>query len=224
MWRASVGLAAATTGALAAYLTIRVLVAERAAQRPPVIVPEPRRTAAILVLGARVLPTGPSRELAARLDHAWSLWRAGAAPVVVVSGGVDAGLDETDVMRDYLEGRGIPAAAILEARPGGNTRQTLGAAARIAAERGLGPWIAVSSPYHARRLRDEGARRGLSTVASGPGDSPEMRNPSVHRVRLATEVVGTVLYALPAPVTDRLSRFVGRHRHSVPRLIARAPA
>lgn len=224
MIRPSVGLAVALTASLATHLVARVLLAERAAQRPLTVTAEPGRTPAILVLGATALPTGPSGELAARLDHAWSLWRAGVAPVVVVSGGVDEGLDEIDVMREYLVGRCIPSDAILEARPGGNTRQTLGAAARVAHDRGLDPWIAVSSPYHARRLLDEGGRNGLRIVASGPGDSPEMRNPRVHRVRLVTEVLGTALYALPEPVTAQLSRIVGRHRHSLPRLITRSPA
>jgi uncharacterized SAM-binding protein YcdF (DUF218 family) len=202
---------------LAGFACLRVLGAERAAQRPPVISSEPGRTPAILVLGATATPSGPSRELAARLDHGWRLWRLGVASVVVVSGGRDGEIEEV-----YLTDLGVPSEQVIDGRPGNNTRQSLASAARIGAEHALGPWIAVSTPYHARRLRDEGKRRGLTLVASGPGDSPEMRNARVHRVRVATEIAGTVLYALPAPVMASISRVVGRHRHSLPRLIARA--
>ena len=59
----------------------------------------------------------PSAELRARLDHALALWRRGAAPLIVVSGGVDEGLDEVTAMTAYLVGRGVPAVAVVPARP-----------------------------------------------------------------------------------------------------------
>lgn len=223
MVRASLGIVTALTASVASYLVVRVLTAERAAQRPPAIRTEPGRTPAILVLGSTALPTGPSLELASRLDLAWRLWRSGVASFIAVSGGVDGDVDEVDVMRDYLVDLGVPSDRIIEARPGANTRQSLAAAARISAERGLGPWIAVSTPFHARRLLDEAARSGVTIVVAGPGDSPEMRNPRLRRVRLATEVIGTVAYALPEPAMTALSRALGRRRHSLPRRIAGVP-
>ena len=61
-----------------------------------------------------------------------------------------------------------PAAAIIQGRPGGNTRETISAMARLEVDELLGPWIAVSTPFHARRIRDEARRAGIDVVVSGP--------------------------------------------------------
>jgi uncharacterized SAM-binding protein YcdF (DUF218 family) len=216
--------AAATAGAFAAagiavpgVVLVRILRAEAQAGRVPVV-PD---GACVVVLGATTEPTGPSRELAARLQRALDLWHGGGVRVIVVSGGAVGDLDEVADMRAWLVAAGVPDAVIVDGRPGANTRQTLATVARLQDEHGWGPWIAVSTPYHARRLRDEARRRGLRLIVSGPADSPEMRNRSVHRARVLTEVAATVFYALPGTVTSRLPTAAGTWRHSLPRRLAR---
>ncbi len=211
---------AAGTAAAGAFLVARVIRAERAAIRPVVLTPTPGQRTALVVFGAETLPTGPSRELASRLSHTVRLWHAGVADVVVASGGVDGELDEVAAMITALLDAGLPPDAVLEGRPGGNTRQTLATMARMDVEEGLGPWIAVSTPYHARRIRDEANRVGVAVIVSGPADSPETTNRAVHRSRVLTEAVATVYYVLPTTLTSRLRTTSGTLRHTLPLLIA----
>lgn len=210
---ASIGIAVpAVTVALVAA---RVLLAERRSIRwvPSTTAPP---TIAIVVFGAEALPEGPSGELRARLDHGLRLWSAGAAPVIIVSGGIVDSLDEVDTMTEYLMENGVAASAILPGRPGENTRATLRTLRVMSDELHLGPFIGVSSSYHAHRVEAEGRRCGVVVTASAPDDSPEVRNPSVHRARLVTEVVATIAYALPPGVAARVKTGAGSWRHTLP--------
>lgn len=81
---------------------------------------------AILVLGARVYPDRPSLMLAERLDEAAAMFKAGKAPVILVSGAsLGPTADEPKTMRAYLEERGIPAEAILEDEGGKNSYRSV---------------------------------------------------------------------------------------------------
>jgi uncharacterized SAM-binding protein YcdF (DUF218 family) len=172
--------------------------------------------AAIVVFGATVYEHGPCGELRARLDHAAALWELGVAPAIVVSGGTTGELDETRVMRDYLRGRRVPDADIRVARPGDTTRETL----RTLAQMGRGPYVLVSSPYHALRLRWEARRQGVEATVSAPASTPETRRPQTHRVRFASELVAVTWYALPPAWTARTSTRPGTARHVVPQVLS----
>ena len=204
----------------AALALVRVVRAEADALKPVSIGSKPGLRPALVVFGCETLPTGPSRELSARLLHAYQLWQADLAKVIVVSGGVSGNLDEVADMANFLIDAGVPAEAIMQGRPGGNTRQTIATMARIGMEQGLGPWIAVSTPFHARRIRDEARRVRIDVVVSGPGDSPETLDRAVHRARLITETIATLFYLLPTSVTDRVRTSTGSLRHSLPLYLA----
>jgi uncharacterized SAM-binding protein YcdF (DUF218 family) len=176
----------------------------------------------IVVFGATTTSQGPSRELIARLRHAESIWATGDAQMIAVSGGTVGDLDEVADMAAYLRERGIPPTAVVEARPGSNTRQTIRAMHRIGIQSGLDRWIAVSTPFHARRIRDEARRLRLRVRVSGPPDSPEMVNLAVHRSRVMTEALATVYYVLPAWLTSRIRTSKGTWRHQLPRALARS--
>lgn len=171
---------------------------------------------AIVVFGARVHPDRPSPELARRLDHAIELWRAGVAPVIAVSGGIDGDLDEVVVMSEYLVQQGVPVEAVVPARPGGNTRETLRAVAQLDGRR----FVAVSSPYHSYRIEAEARRAHVAVVTDCPATTPEYRSQRLARVRRRSEVVGVLFYALPDPVAVVVRRRVGRLRHTVPDRLA----
>jgi uncharacterized SAM-binding protein YcdF (DUF218 family) len=171
---------------------------------------------AIVVFGATVDADGPSAELRARLDHAVGLWHAGVAPVVMVSGGIAAGIDEVGAMETYLRDRGIPADRIRPVRPGDNTRTTLRSVA------GLGDlrYVAVSSPYHAHRIGVEARRQGLCLSVSAPPSTPETRHRPSHRARLVAEVAALAFYALPPGLAAHVDTGPGTLRHRVPRVLA----
>ena len=219
-------LAVTAVGAGAGALLIaRVVRAERRALAPPTIQSGPGDRPAIVVFGAEVVLTGPSKELASRLRHALRLFKQGVASVIVVSGGVvvnDEGhvLDEGAVMSDWLIERGVPAESVIVGLPGDNTRQTVATMARLTREAGLHPWVAVSTPFHARRIADEAWRAGIDVVVSGPIDSPESGVPRLRRIRVVTEAVATVYYVLPESITSRVSTSAGTWRHRVPLLLA----
>jgi len=184
------------------------LLARGLAGRPP--------ADALVVFGARVHADGPSAELRARLDHALALWRLGVAPLVIVSGGIDAGIDEVEVMTAYLVGEGVPGDALAPARPGATTRETLRTL------RGLGDrrYVAVSSPYHALRIRAEARRRGLRLTVSAPASTPETRNRALHRAQYVSELLALVWYALPPQLTARVPTGPGTLRHVAPLVLA----
>ena len=220
---AAVGILAAGACTCAALSLMRVIRAEAAALKPVVYAPKPGMRSALVVFGGQTLPTGPSPELSARLSHAYWLWRTDVAKVIVVSGGLDGQLDEVANMSSFLIEAGVPAEAIIEGRPGGNTRQTIATLARLGLEKSLGPWIAVSTPFHARRIRDEARRVGIDVVVSGPKDSPETLDRAVHRARVITECIATVYYLLPPAVTARVRTSTGTLRHSLPLYLAGRP-
>jgi uncharacterized SAM-binding protein YcdF (DUF218 family) len=69
---------------------------------------------AIVVLGCRVDDTGlPSQRMRRRMALAVALYRDGAAPLIVLSGGGIGPVAEAAAMRDLAIDAGIPAAALL---------------------------------------------------------------------------------------------------------------
>lgn len=209
----------ALTGFLG-VLIVRVLRAEGAALRPPAFVRRRGDRPAIAVFGAETRASGPSGELVARLAHARTLLEAGLGEVIVVSGGTTGALDEVADMVTWLVEQQVPREVILTGRPGANTRQTAGTLARLSRDRGFGPWVAVSTPFHARRIRDEARRVGIELVVSGPSDSPEMRDLPLRRARVVTEAVATAFYLLPESLTSRVRTSAGSWRHSLPLRLA----
>lgn len=169
--------------------------------------------AAIMVFGASVHDEAPSGELRSRLDHALTLWRDSAAQVCVVSGGIDRGVDEVDVMAQYLIDQGMPPGAVIAGRPGHNTRASIDTMVRL----GYPDYVAVSSPYHAYRIEAEARRRGVPVVVSAPQRTPETSRMRSHAVRFVTDMIGSAWYATPGWITGRVD--VGRVRHTVPQLL-----
>jgi vancomycin permeability regulator SanA len=136
---------------------------------------------ALVVLGARVLPDRPTRELQARLDHACRLWHSHDIGVVMVSGGGVGLKDEVLVMTRYLLAQGIPARCILPCQPGNNTWQSLRSLAQLQHRYGMQRFILVSSGYHAARLLWIAAHFRLTVQVSAPTSTPETLHPATLR-------------------------------------------
>jgi uncharacterized SAM-binding protein YcdF (DUF218 family) len=101
---------------------------------------------AIVVLGCRS-PAGLRR----RLDRGIGLFKQGAAPLLVLSGGGAARVPEAEIMRHMALDRGVPEAALL-VEPGsydtvGNARET----ARLLRPRGGRRVLLVSDRVHLPR-------------------------------------------------------------------------
>lgn len=109
---------------------------------------------AILVLGAAQYDGTPSPVLRGRLDHAYDLWRAGRAPVVVLTGSKQEADRFTEAYAGfrYLRRRGIPESRLVVVSTGTNTFESVAASVRVLAKRRIDSVIMVSDAYHSFRL------------------------------------------------------------------------
>ena len=145
-----------------------------------------------LVLGNTVNPDGqPSARLRARLDAAVAVYRAGRAPVLLVSGGLGKeGHDEAVVMRNYLVSQGIPAAAIVVDSEGWTTGHSARNAAAWMRGRGLSRAIVVTQYFHVPRSKLALRKCGVASVSGAHARYFELRD----FYSTAREVVGWLAY------------------------------
>jgi uncharacterized SAM-binding protein YcdF (DUF218 family) len=156
-------------GLILAYLIfnlIHVWWASRQNQERPV--------QAIVVLGAAQYNGVPSPDLRARLDHAVLLWRAGLAPLLVVTGGKQPrdAYTEAAASATYLSARGVPDANIMRESTGRDSWQSLASAATLLEERGLKRVLLVSDPFHDERIALMASELGLTPYVSPTRTSP----------------------------------------------------
>jgi SanA protein len=117
----------------------------------------------IVVPGARIHPDGqPFHLLQDRLEAALSLWRAGKARHILLSGrgGGGVGDDEVGAMRRWLAGHGVPDTAMVDDGLGLRTLDTM---QRAAGTFGMRSAIVVSNPFHVARAVFLGRHCGLET-------------------------------------------------------------
>jgi uncharacterized SAM-binding protein YcdF (DUF218 family) len=148
-----------------------------------------RTASAIVVMGAAQWNGVPSPVLKGRLDHAAELYEQGVAPVVVVTGGKQAGDRTTQGMSgyEYLREGGVPDEAIKVEVQGTNSFEELSAAAFILDQAGMGEdVVVVTDPYHALRVAEIAEEVGLRPRVSPTGASSGPR-------QLARETVAVSL-------------------------------
>lgn len=134
---------------------------------------------AIVVMGAAQWNGRPSPVLQARLDHAAELWRAGVAPVVVVTGGKQEGDTVTQGLSGYryLRDQGLPDGAVKVEVGGTDSYEELAASALILRQAGLGDDVViVTDPYHAYRARAIAEEVGLTAQVSSTGTGSSLRS------------------------------------------------
>ena len=142
-------------------------------------VDEERPADAIVVLGAAQYDRRPSPVFRARLDHAISLYRAGVAPNLVVTGGKRPGdrTTEAAVARRYAIDHGVPAEAIFGEDEARNTLDSLRAVGRAMHDRGLSSAVFVSDPTHMLRVVRIASDLGLEAYSSPTRTSPVQVDP-----------------------------------------------
>jgi uncharacterized SAM-binding protein YcdF (DUF218 family) len=154
---------------LAGYTTYRIWAQGQVDEQRPVD--------AIVVMGAAQYDGRPSRIFAARLDHAVSLYLAGVAPKLVVTGGKADGdrTTEAATARAYAIARGVPESAILVEDQSRTTQTSIRSVATLLRQHGLTDALFVSDRPHMLRVlrmaQDDGIEAWGSPTPSSPIES-----------------------------------------------------
>lgn len=138
-----------------------------------------------IVFGAETYPDGtPAPALAARLDVALRLWRAGRIERIIVSGDATSN-DQVAVMADYLVARGLPEALVAQDPLGVDTYATC---ARALSAYGVQRATMISQDYHLPRILTICRLIGLD--AYGVGDTSVRRGAPAHWWRSVRRELG----------------------------------
>jgi uncharacterized SAM-binding protein YcdF (DUF218 family) len=135
---------------------------ERAARQPP----STGNAGAIVMLGARVLPSGHAAPaLQYRAQRAAELYLAGRAPLVIFSGGSARGLpSEGRIARDLALAAGVPESGCLVEDQSHSTYQNAVLTLPLLKARGIDEVLLVSDGYHLLRARAQFERLGIRVL------------------------------------------------------------
>lgn len=139
---------------------------------------------AIVVFGAAEYAGRPSPVYRARLDHAYSLFQRGLAPLIITTGGhgADPHFSEGGVGHDYLRSRGVPEKNLIAETQSDDTADSAARVGVILKVNGKRTCLAVSDDYHIFRIKRMLQAQGL-VVYGAP--RPESRpRPRFDRVAL----------------------------------------
>jgi uncharacterized SAM-binding protein YcdF (DUF218 family) len=139
---------------------------------------EERPADAIVVMGAAQYNGVPSRVFAARLDHAVSLYLAGVAPRLVVTGGKAEGDRTTEAAagRAFAIALGVPEEAILVEDRSRTTLESIRAVADLLDSAGARSAIFVSDRPHMLRVLRMAEDEGVTAWGSPTRTSPIERD------------------------------------------------
>jgi len=167
--RLALKVVAGVLAALLVYIVVTFVQVWMASRRD-----EARKAQAIVVFGAAQYNGRPSSVLRARLDHAVDLYQRGYSPVVVVTGGRQAGdrVTEATASADYLHKKGVPDKDILREVSGRSSWQSLAAAAAFLKARHISHVLLVSDPFHSLRIKAMAGELGLDAHTSPTRTSP----------------------------------------------------
>lgn len=131
----------------------------------------------ILVFGTTEDNGTPSPELSARLNQALTLYRAGRAPWVAVTGGNRPGdvYTEAGVSATYLEHHGVPSSHVLRGS-GSDTWHNVSTVVALLKEHHLKTVITVTDPFHEYRAMAVAAAQGLTPYPSPVPNSPTIKH------------------------------------------------
>lgn len=154
---------------------------------------------AIVVLGAAQYDGDPSPIFKARLDQADYLYDEGFSPVVIVTGGKQAGdrFTESEAGANYLVSQGVPDDAILNENQGRTTLESLRGVREMAAERGIDSVLLVSDPMHSERLKRIAIDLDFDEAYTSPASYISLnRSRATKAKELVHEVASIVAYEL----------------------------
>jgi uncharacterized SAM-binding protein YcdF (DUF218 family) len=135
-----------------------------------------RRADAIVVLGCSLFPGGrPSERLRRRVALGVTLYREGAAPLLVMSGGGAGAIAEATVMRDLAREAGVADAAVLLETDSRNTFENAANTARLLHRIGKSRIVLVSDRAHLPRASRMFRRAGLEVAGAAGVPASSMR-------------------------------------------------
>ncbi len=158
---------------------------------------EVRRADAIVVFGAAEYVGRPSPVYRARLDHAYTLFERGMAPLIITTGGAgkDPKFSEGQVGRDYLSKLGVPDVNLIAETQAGDTDQSARRVAVILEANELKSALLVSDAYHLYRAKRMMEREGITVyISPRPGSIP--KTPLGRWTAALREAVSYTLYRL----------------------------
>ncbi|MEJ2531707.1 MAG: YdcF family protein [Halioglobus sp.] len=204
------------------YLCSTALVADRlmaSLERdypPRALSATPESEAIVLLGGATRGDThmgtlGDMNQQADRLVHAVALYKAGRAPLVLLSGGGQTGgRTEAEVMRDILLVMGIPDKALLLERGSRTTYDNAVNSARLLQARGLDSILLVTSAFHMRRAEASFAAQGLQVIPAPTDYQRLVMEPVLPRWLPTVDDLARSTYALREHVGYWVYRLQGR--------------
>jgi uncharacterized SAM-binding protein YcdF (DUF218 family) len=132
---------------------------------------------AILVFGTTEDNGTPSPELKTRLEQALTLYDAGRAPWVAVTGGRRPGdvYTEAGVSATYLEDHGVPKSHVLKGG-GSDTWQNVSTVIGALRRHHIKTVIVVTDPFHEYRAMAISSDQGLTPYPSPVRDSPTIKH------------------------------------------------
>jgi uncharacterized SAM-binding protein YcdF (DUF218 family) len=153
---------------------------------------------AIVVFGAAEYSGRPSPVLRARLDHAYSLYRSGVAPVIITTGGAggDPKFSEGEVGRTYMLGRGVPERNLIAETQGHDTAESAVRVSVIMRANGLHSCVAVSDAYHVFRIRKLLEHEGVGPVYVAPRPDSKPHGAMQRLVAVLREAVSYMSWRL----------------------------
>jgi uncharacterized SAM-binding protein YcdF (DUF218 family) len=173
---------------LTGYATLRIWQVGQQDGRRPVD--------AIVVLGAAQYNGRPSGALAARLDHAIELYKAGLAPYLITTGGNLPGDNYTEAQTgfNYATKRGVPASAILMEDTGRTTLESIQHVKTIFDAHGFRSALFVSDRSHMLRVLRQAQDQGIEAWSSPTETSPDDIDNTLAYKSLIHELGGMGLY------------------------------
>jgi uncharacterized SAM-binding protein YcdF (DUF218 family) len=156
---------------------------------------EERPADAIVVMGAAQYDGRPSRVFAARLDHAVSLYFAGVAPRLVLTGGKAEGDRTTEAAagRAFALELGVPLEDILVEEESRTTLESVRAVATLLEKNGARSAIFVSDRPHMLRVLRMAADAGVTAWGSPTRTSP-IEGDLVGQVDATVHELGALAY------------------------------
>lgn len=170
-------------------------------------VDDTRSADAVVVLGAAQYDGEPSSIFSWRLRHAQQLYADGVAPLIVTTGGSQAGdaYTEAEAGRDYLIERGVPADAVVAV---GEGTDTLGSLRAVAAEE-WGTVVLVSDPWHSLRSRTMARDLGLDAWTSPTRSGPVVQTRETQIRYILRETAALLFYRLTHASVDARTTGLG---------------
>jgi uncharacterized SAM-binding protein YcdF (DUF218 family) len=148
------------------------------------------------VLGAAQYNGRPTDVLAARLDHAIELYKAGYAPYLITTGSNQPGdwTTEAEVGRKYAISHGVPASAILIENTSHNTLQQMQNVKALLDTHGMHTVLFVSDRNHMLRVLRLAQDQGIEGWSSPTDTSPDDTNATLFRNSMVHEFLGLGQY------------------------------